>query len=141
MKRISALALLSLASLLTAGSAVAADRAAKATIPFAFNVGDMVLPAGEYTISQAGQGPSGVIEIRSTDTRHHMLTTANNDLKKPTKGGELVFNHYGDKYFLTEVLCPNAGVSMQLPPSKMEKIARTNEAALATTSQVLVAAK
>src|SRR3954469_21941759 len=74
MKRISALALLSLASLLTAGSAVAADRAAKATIPFAFNVGDMVLPAGEYTISQAGQGPSGVIEIRSTDTRHHMMT-------------------------------------------------------------------
>ena len=141
MKRISALALLSLASLLTAGSAVAADRAAKATIPFAFNVGDMVLPAGEYTISQAGQGPSGVIEIRSTDTRHHMMTTAHNDLKKPTQGGELVFNHYGDKYFLTEVLCPSAGVSMQLSPSKMEKKARTNEAALATTSQVLVAAK
>ena len=141
MKQISALALLSLASLLTAGSAMAADRAAEATIPFAFNVGDKVLPAGEYTISQAGWRPSGVIQIRSTDTKHVMLTTAINDAKQPAHRGELIFNHYGDKYFLTEVLCPGAGVSMQLPPSKLEKRARMNEASLPTSSQILVAAK
>lgn len=141
MKQISAVALLSLASLLTAGSAMAADRAAEATIPFAFNVGDTVFPAGEYKISQAGWRPSGVIEIRSTDAKHVMLTTAISDAKQPASGGELVFNRYGDKYFLTEVLCPNAGVSMQLPPSKLEKRARINEASLPTSSQILVAAK
>ncbi len=141
MKRISAMALLSLASLLTAGSAMAQDRAAHATVPFAFNVGDMVLPAGDYTISQAGWRPSGVIQIRSTDAKHAMLTTAISDAKKPVNGGELVFNRYGDKYFLTEVLCPEAGVSMQLPTSKLESRARINEAALPTGSQILVAAK
>jgi hypothetical protein len=140
MKRISAIALLSLASLLTAGSAMAADRA-QATIPFAFNVGDMVLPAGDYTISDAGWRPSGVIEIRSADAKHATLTTAISDDKKPVKGGELVFNHYGDKYFLTEVLCPAGGMSVKLPTSKLERKAQINEAALPTTTQILVATK
>jgi hypothetical protein len=137
------MALLSLASLLTAGSAMAQDRAAQATIPFAFTVGDMVLPAGDYTISHAGSRPSGVIQIRSTDSKHATLATTFGDSKKPEKGhnGELVFNRYGDKYYLTEVLCPDAGLSMQLPTSKTEKRARINEASLSTTSEVLVAAK
>ena len=141
MKRISAVALLSLASLLMAGSAMAQDRAAKATIPFAFTVGDMVLPAGDYTISLAGRQPSSVIQIRSTDAKHATLINAMGDSKKPTNRGELVFNQHGDEYFLTEVLCPSAGVSMQLPTSKMEKRELIKEAALSTTSQVLVATK
>ena len=140
MKRISAIALLSLASLLTAGSAMAADRA-QANIPFAFNVGDMVMPAGDYTISDAGWRPSGVIEIRSADAKHATLTTAFGDAKKPVNGGELVFNRYGDKYFLTEVLCPAGGMSVKLPTSKLERRARINEAALPTTTQILVATK
>ena len=140
MKRISAMALLSLASLLTAGSAMAADRA-QATIPFAFNVGDMVLPAGDYTISDAGWRPSGVIELRTADAKHAVLATAFNDDKKPVNAGELVFNKYGDKYFLSEVLCPAGGMNVKLTTSKLEKRASINEAAVPTTTQVLVAAK
>jgi len=141
MKRLIAIALLIFASLLTAGVAMAADRGAQANVPFAFNVGDTVFPAGDYTISQAGWRPSGVIEIRSTDAKHATLTTAFGDAAKPVNGGELVFNRYGDRYFLTEVLCPNGGLSMQLPTSKLERMVRINEARLSTPTQVLVAAK
>ena len=102
MKRLIAIALLIFASLLNAGVAMAADRGAQANVPFAFNVGDTVFPAGDYTISQAGWRPSGVIEIRSTDAKHATLTTAFGDAAKPVNGGELVFNRYGDRYFLTE---------------------------------------
>ena len=64
-----------------------------------------------------------------------------NDDKKPVNRGELVFNQYGDKYFLTEVLCPAGGMNMKLTTSKLEKRDRINEAAVPTTTQVLVATK
>jgi len=139
MKRLIAIALLSLASLLTAGVAMAADRGAQANVPFAFNVGDKVFPAGVYIVHSPA---SGIIQLRSEDRANSVLTTAYNDSNEPMNGeGVWVFNRYGDKYFLTEVLCPNALVSLHLPTTKQERMVRINEATLSTPTQVLVAAK
>ncbi|MBV8114110.1 MAG: hypothetical protein JO300_05170, partial [Silvibacterium sp.] len=52
MKRITTTALFILAALVTAGGAVAQDRAVRATVPFDFTVGDKLLPAGNYEISE-----------------------------------------------------------------------------------------
>ncbi len=142
MKRIIAIALLTIAGFLTAGSALAADRAVKADIPFDFIVGSNVLPAGTYTIASPGWRSSGAIEIQSKDSSYATLTTVFADDKVATKGGELVFHRYGNQYFLAEVLCPTAAMTVHLPVSKQEKIARTNVVAgLQPTDQVLVAAK
>ena len=140
MKRITAIALLALASLFTAGAAMAADdRGAQATVPFAFNVGDKALPAGVYIIHSMG---SGVLELQSKDRKNTVMSIAFNDSNEPKNGnGVWVFNRYGDKYFLTEVLCPAGGMSVKLPTSKLERKAQINEAALPTTTQILVATK
>ena len=140
MKRLTAIALLALASLFTAGVAMAADdRGAQANVPFAFNVGDKVFPAGVYIVHSPA---SGIIELRSEDRANAVLTAAYNDSNEPKNGeGVWVFNRYGDKYFLTEVLCPNALVSLHLPTTKLERMVRINEATLSTPTQVLVAAK
>jgi hypothetical protein len=44
LKQITAVALLSIASFVTAGKALAQDRAVQATVPFDFTVGDKLLP-------------------------------------------------------------------------------------------------
>ena len=72
-----------------------------AKIPFKFSVGNKVLPAGEYTVSQ--MTPDTLV-IRNVD-----FSASDIVLTIPTRAGttpnesELVFNRYGDQYFLSEV--------------------------------------
>jgi len=138
MKRISAIALLTIASFVTAGSALAADRGVEATVPFDFTVGNHLLPAGTYTIASSS---SNVIEIRSSDGQIVATTVALAAHDDAKGNGDLVFYRYGSKYFLSEVLCPSASMSAKLPASKMEKMAKTQEARLPYDGQILVAAK
>ena len=72
MKQITAVALLSIASLVTAGKALAQDRAVQATVPFDFTVGDKLLPSGTYTITSVS---SGVIQIQNYDKHVTALST------------------------------------------------------------------
>ena len=64
MKRISALALLTIASMATCTGAIGQQSAIKANIPFDFTVGDIWMPAGEYTISSPTRE---VVQVRSAD--------------------------------------------------------------------------
>ena len=71
MKRITAIALLTIATFVTAGRALAQDRAVQATVPFDFTVGEKLLPAGTYTIATAS---SDVIAIKNYDRRIAILS-------------------------------------------------------------------
>ena len=136
MKRITALALFSVASFVSIGQVMAQDHAVQATIPFEFAAGNKVLPAGTYTIA-----------TRSTN----MIIISNHDqpavetaaLRDPNESKKqvLVFDRLGDRYFLSEIRCQSSGMSLELPPSKLEKTARQQQASLQTASQVLVAAR
>jgi len=134
MKRITSItsiALFALVSFVTVGSISAQDRAVKANVPFEFTVGNTLLPAGNYEITVANQN---VIEIKNTDRHVAILTTTTNDGNEATKS-ELVFNKYGDQYFLREVLCTQAAMNMAVPASKQEKTARAQEASLSHNGQ------
>ena len=134
MKRImsiTSIALFALVSLVTVGSISAQDRAVKATVPFDFTVGNTLLPAGSYTIAAED---TGVIKIRNTDGRIVLLSTTTPDGKE-AKTGELVFNKYGDQYFLHEILCTSADMNMAVPASKQENRARVQEASLSHNGQ------
>ncbi len=73
-----------------------------ANIPFDFVVGKQTLPAGEYRIEQPSS--NSVLLIRSTDghTSTIVMTMAAlaNDWQSESK---LVFNRYGDQYFLSQI--------------------------------------
>jgi hypothetical protein len=137
MKRITSIALFALVSFVTIGSISAQERAVKATVPFDFTVGGKLVPAGTYTISS--DSPNRIL-IRNGDRHVAIFSTAYADGKQ-SETGKLVFNKYGNQYFLSEVLCSSVDMSLEIPTSKAEKRARVQEASIHNDSQVYVALK
>jgi hypothetical protein len=138
MKRITATALFTLAALVTASGAMAQDGAVRATVPFDFSVGDKVLPAGTYEVWSPW---TNILELQDREKHVAMLTTTSDVSREWPKGNWLVFDRYGDRYFLSEVLCASGSINVSLRQSKAEKQARMYQAALKTTTQEFVASR
>jgi hypothetical protein len=140
MKRIAAIALVVVAGFLTAATGLAQNYGVRATIPFDFTVGDKLLPPGTYTITSFD---SHELWIRNRDKSVSVATIALAGHNDPGNGntGKLVFNKYGDQYFLREILCGAASMNAALPASKLEKRVRVQEARLVSNDQVQIALK
>jgi hypothetical protein len=139
MKRISAIGLLTIASLATCTGAIAQQL--KANIPFGFTVGNTWMPAGEYTISSPLRQ---VVQVRSTDLARIATLVSSQSYNESKSGSKLVFDKYGDQYFLRRVLSPNfASLNLDVPQGKAEKQARSRslEAKLHNGEETMVAAK
>ena len=94
-----------------------------ANIPFDFSVAGQKLPAGKYWINRAQQGNGDtVIQIRSTDG-HSSITRLTIPVfgSKPSKTSSLVFNRYGDEYFLSEIWPVGAVTGRELTKSRTER--------------------
>ena len=135
MKRFPVIALLALAGIATAGSLQAQSREVRAKIPFDFVVSGKQLPAGNYSfLSQ----PDEAMVIRNADQRVTVLSLTHDVSGTTTGTSRLVFNKYGDHYFLNEILCPTIALNVELPQSKQEKQIRSQQAFLGP-DQVLLA--
>jgi len=128
------------ASFAVVGTVSAQDHAAKATVPFGFNVGDKWVPAGTYTISSDMR--SNLISIRDKDRNIALWSLVKSDSRRLNQG-KLVFTKYGDRYFLHEILCSSCGMNFALPGSRHEKLARAHqeEAGLSNPTDVYLALK
>jgi hypothetical protein len=140
MKRTTAFALLAIANLAIAGTSFAQSNGVRATIPFDFTVGNKLLPSGTYTIAPESRSPN-VILIRSHDKPIAVLSVVRQDGNKSPNGGKLLFHRYGGQYFLSEILCDQAEMNLELPTSKTEKRAQIQQATLKSSSQTVVAAQ
>jgi hypothetical protein len=138
MKRITAIVLVAIANFAMAGTSFAQSNGVRATVPFDFTVGNKLLPSGTYTFKE---GSSNVILIRSHDKPISALSLVNQSDHKTSNGGKLLFHRYGGHYFLSEILCDQADLNVQLPLSRAEKKTRLQQAALDSSSQIYVAAR
>src|SRR5688572_16622635 len=93
--------------LLTAMQAAAQDRVLTADIPFEFTVCKEQLPAGEYRIEPFSRAKPSIMIFRSEDNRLVEIVCTNDvqGTKLPA-AGKLIFNRYGNQYFLTEMWFP-----------------------------------
>jgi hypothetical protein len=92
----------------------------RANIPFEFMVGGTTLPAGEYIVN-ARLTPGG-LTIRSEDGREGALALVNpTDSPYNSNQTTLVFNRYGNQYFLSQIWMPYRGMGYQVPKSKVER--------------------
>jgi hypothetical protein len=103
------------------GSALLIAGAGKETaeIPFDFQIQDRVLPAGTYSVQPMNN--LATLVIRNEDTGESVIALA--PLGKSGKNGDprLVFNRYGDRYFLSQVWFAYGGEGHCLVKSRAEK--------------------
>ena len=89
----------------------------RADIPFPFQTGEKVLPAGTYyvDISMAHNR----IVVRQTDGTHVVCLSTGSRVDAAGPGTALVFQRYGNSYFLRQVDTGTTG--FQIPKSKTER--------------------
>ena len=98
----------------------------KAQVPFDFHLGGRALPAGTYTVTCLGYAAGKVaLHIRSADGRAGGIVLMH---KASGAGGReearLVFNRYGDQYFLAQVWDGADNTGLEMPVSRAERTLR-----------------
>ena len=87
----------------------------RASIPFDFRVGKVLMPAGDYEIYHTGD----VVRVRNANGSINgaiCLTLPTTGSERRTLGG-LEFNRYDDDYFLAKVWSPYSKDGRTLPKS------------------------
>lgn len=116
-----------LLSLSLAGSAYAQlpGTAIRASIPFDFTVRGKTLRAGDYELTRIGDESVGLL-LRNVHDRseHVMFETEPVKVHRMPRRDILVFNRYGDSYFLEEVVTAGEETGRELSPSHAERTLR-----------------
>lgn len=120
-----------LLSLLLVGSAGAQEpgTSIRASIPFDFIVKGRTLPAGEYEIRRLMDEPVGLL-IRNLRDKHDNVVFETEPVlgRSMPKRDELIFNRYGDTYFLSEVFTSGEQTGEELYPTHKERELRSEMA-------------
>jgi hypothetical protein len=108
-------------------TAMATTRVAQAqeplavNIPFDFVAGNMQLPAGEYMVKVSAPTHTLILISRKDSTASGFINTNAAVSSEPQSESKLVFNRYGDRYFLSQVWTEGNSQGRQLLKSAREK--------------------
>jgi hypothetical protein len=94
---------------------------AKATIPFAFQSGSQVMPAGTYTITTQSDHVL-VLRDPSQKAAEFVLVHPAYQHQAP-KNSVIVFDRRGDQYFLRNIWIANNTTGMECTKTRAEKLA------------------
>jgi len=93
-----------------------------ANIPFNFNVGGKILPAGHYSVSFINtSSDKRVLQLVRSEGGAAILIQTTDVVGKPDETAKLEFNRYGNQYFFAQVWLPSDGIGMQARKSEQEK--------------------
>jgi hypothetical protein len=94
----------------------------EANIPFQFHAGNTKLPAGNYVIHMLDNTDLGIMEITSADGSTSALFEVRNAEAKSTPAKtELIFNKYGNRYFLAKLFDEGNPSGSTVDESRYEK--------------------
>jgi len=103
--RITALLAVVMAFTTVSAQAQSAMKKQNFKVPFQFNVGDKVFPAGDYTFTAENQ----TIRVQSTNGKSSVIALPQRTLGAnpiPSRA-KLTFRHSGDQYYLSQVWLPD----------------------------------
>ena len=121
-KRVLAIVAVSILTAVAATPLAAQALRLTANIPFEFVVAGKSLPAGEYEIWRSPS--ASMIVLRGIDHQISALSLATGEpVESNNRAAEarLVFNRYGDRYFLHEVVNPHGAVAFTLRETQVER--------------------
>lgn len=94
----------------------------EADIPFQFHAGDARLPAGKYVIRMVDDSDLKIMEISKPDGSVAALFQVRSaEANSTPRKTELIFNRYGNKYFLEKVFDEGESDGSQVVESNYEK--------------------
>jgi len=92
------------------------------SIPFQFHAGNTKLPAGEYRIHVLDDSDLRVMEISSADgSTSALFQVEQTEAGSTPAKSELIFNKYGNRYFLAKLFEEGTASGSQVPESRYEK--------------------
>ena len=91
-------------------------------VPFAFNVGNTSMPAGEYKVKIVNPSSDrSVLQIASLDGRTSAMVGTTDVIGRAHAKAKLTFRHYGDQYFLAQVWMAAESDGLATPSSSSER--------------------
>ena len=91
-------------------------------VPFQFHAGDTKLPAGKYRIHVLDDAGLRVMEITAADgSSSTLFQVQESDAKSAPAQSELIFNKYGNEYFLAKLFDEGDPSGSELIESRFEK--------------------
>jgi hypothetical protein len=91
-----------------------------ARVPFEFVVANKVVPAGQYFV-RAAAANSDALMIQNPGSKVGLFSTAaRTEGKEGATHYALIFNHYGDRYFLAGVELEGSTIAYRVTKSKAE---------------------
>ena len=104
-------------SLLITNNGAYAQTAARADVPFAFNVGNTHMPAGTYKVKRADFNFIVVSNLNTGDTVLSLFQR-----ETPSHAShKLIFQHHGNQYFLAEIWGVEGNSGMAMPATKAQR--------------------
>jgi hypothetical protein len=91
-------------------------------VPFQFYAGNTKLPAGEYRIHVLDDSGLTMMEITSADgSTSALFQVEETDAKDTPTKSELIFNKYGDQYFLADLFDEGESSGSEVLKSRYEQ--------------------
>lgn len=96
-----------------------------ANIPFEFSAGNQIMPAGKYAITVVNpSSDQRALKLQSLDTTDKAMLLTHTVIGVANDEAKLVFNRYGDHYFLAQAWTSGDRLGMAAGMSKTERIAK-----------------
>jgi len=100
----------------------------EADIPFQFYAGNAKLPAGKYILHMLDNSDQRIMEISTADgSTSALFEVEDAEANSAPPKSELIFNKYGNRYFLARVFDEGNPDGSRVPESQYEK--RVSQAA------------
>ena len=91
-------------------------------VKFDFQIGDRRYPAGKYRIESIGRQQDNILQIRSVaDTKESQFIVANHSTTVKTQAPKLVFEKYGQNYFLRNIVLESGQWGYSIRPSRGQR--------------------
>jgi hypothetical protein len=98
-----------------------AQEGMRVNIPFDFVAGNTNLPAGEYLVEASGPTHTLLLIDRKDPSASAFINTNAAVSAEPQSESKMIFNRYGDRYFLSQVWAAGYSAGRQLLKSAREK--------------------
>ncbi|HYL36037.1 MAG TPA: hypothetical protein VEV17_09010 [Bryobacteraceae bacterium] len=110
---------ISMLAALAAGVSQAQSAQLTADVPFPFVLGNKMLPAGTYQVDESAGSPAVI--LHAADGQNASVIANPTTSARDQKISKLVFQRYGDRYFLAEIWTRGTSSGRQIPRTSLER--------------------